>query len=85
MITPDAPGRWRLDKTVNVALVGALVGQLCLLVWDKATTQERIKVLEKSIEALSVVPEKVAGLAATIDAVKNDTAEIKLSLRQARR
>lgn len=80
--TKEELGSWHLDKRINLALVGAIIGQTCLAVWWLASLSQRVEVLERN--ALAAVPrlESVIRLETQVSEIHNAVQEIKAAIQQ---
>lgn len=85
MTTTTDDGKWHLDKKIPLALIMTLIVQSMALVGGAVSFYARVGNLESKVADMAALPEKVARLEGKFDAVKEDTTEIKLLLRNARR
>jgi hypothetical protein len=64
---------WKIDKHINLAMVGAVLLQTAILVWGASNLWTRVGVIEESVknstsqgEKIAVIQEKVSTLQANV-------------------
>lgn len=82
MAEDDQNTKWHLDKRVPLALILAILVQTAGAMWWAATISERVTVLERTSQARSAQAERIASIEATITAIREGVAEIKMILNR---
>lgn len=68
-----SPGQepWHLDKRVNISVIGALMAQAIMFGVAWGNIENRVAHLEDDRLRFGVVPERLAGIEATLNAIKD--------------
>lgn len=67
------PGRepWHLDKRVNISVIGALMAQAIMFGVAWGNIENRVAHLEEDRVRFGSIPERLAGIEATLNAIKD--------------
>jgi len=77
------PSHWHLDKKVPIALIFTILVQTFAAGWFAANINARLTIVENRQTERAAQAERLAGLEATMQGVKEDVRDIKDILRTA--
>lgn len=85
MTKPEETKSWHIDKTIPLAIVGAIVAQTLVGTWwissFVAQTANKIENIETKQKALDLLPERMAKQEAQLDAISTMLKDVKENVR----
>jgi hypothetical protein len=67
---PRQPEPWHLDKRVNISVIGVLLVQAIMFGVAWGNIENRVAQLEEDRSRFGSIPERLAGIEATLKAIK---------------
>lgn len=74
---------WHLDRRVPIALILMLIAQTFTIAWWASSTDSRITVLEKRMDATAPQADRLTRVEVKIESVQQGIAEIKRMIMRA--